>query len=195
MSSDDDDSKKKNKGKPNPSQISEMMKSLGLDRINKRDFVKEVSYEVMVHKMGLVGILESMGKIAGNMKENILATPGRLPVDMLRLYFSALYSSAMFGLEILDQYQAIFDGTDRPGPQFGNPTPPPFPATKPPTGGGMHQPTSQEEAEERLLQELLKDHPDGEDGPTDDADDLLKGFFPVGKLPPKKPGPAGGGTN
>jgi len=87
--------------------MARFLKSMGLQ---EEDLKRETSDEVMIPKMTLIGILETIEHVCGSLKHTIITSPGKLNVGLLRLYFTAITSSSVFALKVLKMYErAAYD--------------------------------------------------------------------------------------
>ena len=91
--------------------LQQLLNAMGL---SEQEIRKEVSDEVLMTKMSLVGTLEGIKFVCESLKNMVLTTPGRLNVQLIRLYLTAIQSSSMFAMGILDKYEGESHGAALP---------------------------------------------------------------------------------
>jgi len=175
--------------------MARFLKSMGLQ---EEDLKRETSDEVMIPKMTLIGILETIEHVCGSLKHTIITSPGKLNVGLLRLYFTAITSSSVFALKVLKMYEraayapnkvAIPLTVRKPTEDGALPEPPEeFTDTElldmmeeeeeedSPAFGGEDIPLSDEEIADLAAIEVLDSESEIEDEQS--FDDILKNFHP-----------------
>lgn len=185
-----------NKKKSQQPDLTKLFKSMGLQ---EEDLKRETSDEVMIPKMTLIGILETIEHVCESLKHTIITSPGKLNVGLLRLYFTAVTSSSVFALKILKMYErAAYAPTITkapPVPKSIDPDALPVPPEEmsetdilemwnATDADGLELediPLSDEEIADLAAIEVLDSESEIEDNKDEQSfDDMLKDFFPVG---------------
>lgn len=100
------------KPKSSNSSLTQLLNAMGL---SEQEVRREVSDEVLTTKMSLVGTLEGIKFVIESLKNMILTTPGKLNTQLIRLYLTAIRSSSVFAMNILDKYEDM-SGSNAPIP-------------------------------------------------------------------------------
>lgn len=143
--------------KNNPG-INKLMSILGLE---KDDLEKSSNFDVVLHKMALVGMMETIKTFADAMKTIVMTSPGRPSQLMLKMYLNSILAAMTLTEKMINDLEVLWNSPSAETKKEEVPGPDPI------TESDSIAAKDHEDFLQTLLKGYTKKKPSGNNDPSD----------------------------